>query len=73
MPSLADVLGNTKNPHTLTAGRFTVATTGPLTVYIDGGTEAVPGFEVAGCAYTVGASGLYWHIQGQDPVCYQRA
>lgn len=71
MPSLADFVS--KGPQSITAGRFTVASTGPLTVYLDGGIVAVTAFEVNGCTYTVGGVGQYIHIEGQQPMCFQRA
>jgi hypothetical protein len=69
MPSLADVLK--QGPQSLTGGRFEVAQVSPLLVYLDGGTAATEGSAVDGCTYTLGATGLYFHIQGQWPLCFQ--
>lgn len=50
-------------------GRFKVATTTPFEVYLNGTATAVPALKVDGLTYSVGTTGLYVHIQGQQPVC----
>jgi hypothetical protein len=67
MPTLADVLK--ASPQTLTAGKFEVATTSPFEVYIDGGTVAHPANAIGSITYSVGDTGLYLLIQGQQPWC----
>lgn len=50
-------------------GTFTVATTSPFTVYLDGGTDGVPAQMVAGLSYSIGTTGTYLLRQGQKPLC----
>lgn len=52
-----------------TMGTFKVASTGPLTVYLDGSTVSVSAKGLAGQTLSVGDTGIYWLIQGQLPIC----
>lgn len=70
---LTDLLNDRTKRQTRTVaktnGRFTVATTSPFTVYLDGSTTAVAAKKVAGLTYSVGTTGMYLLRQGQQPVC----
>lgn len=77
MPSRADVAKvraeKQARSQAKSAGRFKVATTSPFTVYLDGGSTAVPGLPINGLSYSVGTKGHYSLMQGQLPLCFPTA
>lgn len=48
---------------------FKVATTEPFTVYLSGGSIAVPALKVSGATYSVNDVGIAIVIDGSPPVC----
>jgi hypothetical protein len=77
MVSLADVTAEARRRSSREvskrSGSYIVATTSPFTVYLDGGSTAVPALMIAGLSYSVDDTGIYLHRQGQKPLCIPTA
>lgn len=78
MPTLAEVAKSMANRAERSVGSligtYTVATTSPFEVYLNGSATAVPAYKVDGLSYTVGASGFFIKKPGgQKPLCIPTA
>lgn len=73
MGSLADAFGDESDRFrrelAALTGTFKVATTAPFTVYLNGGSEAMPGHKLTGASYSVGTTGHYLRV-GVNVICF---